>query len=645
MKSNLDSTISCDGRDSDAFDTIYLDSDEWQKLMDVIDREMSKVQKVDRGVTHRDNYWVRFIEKILSSDQSARRWTGFDKRGLDLIWTSFSERWEEMERAEIARRRESKLARAGKRGPRPMADVAADKQNNIPMVRNDPARGSAPGNRCKLEPFYIMVLALIRKYRNESEGTLGDMFGINQSTVSRYLILTDRILAETLPTPEKIMNLIKEIGTAKEFARLFPDDTGESVVIFDGTHVRFARPLKAELRDSMISYKKKYPSGNTVIMTSADGLILGASKTYNGRVHDIAITRDFLEDMGQFGKMLQGKLNNTENQKQQSEQADTENQKQQSEQADTENQKQQSEQADTENQKQQSEQADTENQKQQSEQADTENQKQQSEQADTENQKQQSEQADTENQKQQSEQADTENQKQQSEQADTENQKQQSEQADTENQKQQSEQADIENQTIHFEEKAQASATTVGDCTQTTQNKHLQEESSESTSKETEIRILRGLVALESTKKSEQKRSVLDASRRLEAMHDLERLLGEPPSNKTRVLGDSGFQGLKQDIPAADVHYPFKNSKKMKITPEQKEYNRELSKIRVKVENAICAAKHFRRVSEIYNGSLDEFNKEFNVACGLANLRHMLRTGTYNYWASKLGLPTYDKRR
>ena len=408
MKSNLDSTISCDGRDSDAFDTIYLDSDEWQKLMDVIDREMSKVQKVNRGVTHRDDYWVRFIEKILSSDQSTRRWTGFDKRGLDLIWTSFSERWEEMERAEITRRRESKLARAGKRGPRPMADVAADKQNNIPMVRNDPARGSAPGNRCKLEPFYIMVLALIRKYRNESEGTLGDMFGINQSTVSRYLILTDRILAETLPTPEKIMNLIKEIGTAKEFARLFPDDTGESVVIFDGTHVRFARPLKAKLRDSMISYKKKYPSGNTVIMTSADGLILGASKTYNGRVHDIAITRDFLEDMGQFGKMLQGKLNNTENQKQQSEQADTENQKQQSEQADTENQKQQSEQADTENQKQQSEQADTENQKQQSEQADTENQKQQSEQADTENQKQQSEQTDTENQKQQSEQTDRE---------------------------------------------------------------------------------------------------------------------------------------------------------------------------------------------------------------------------------------------
>ena len=128
---------------------------------------------MNRGVTHKDDYWVAFFEKILSSDQSTHRWTGFDKRGLDLIWTSFSERWEKMERAEITRRRESKLARAGKRGPRPMADVTVDKQNNIPMVRNDPARGSAPGNRCKLEPFYIMVLALIRKYCNESEGRLG----------------------------------------------------------------------------------------------------------------------------------------------------------------------------------------------------------------------------------------------------------------------------------------------------------------------------------------------------------------------------------------------------------------------------------------------------------------------------------------
>ncbi len=66
------------------------------------------------------------------------------------------------------------------------------------------------------------------------------------------------------------MNLIKEIGTAKEFARLFPDDTGESILMEHTCDLQGPSRQK----DSMISYKKKYPSGNTVIMTSADGLIL-----------------------------------------------------------------------------------------------------------------------------------------------------------------------------------------------------------------------------------------------------------------------------------------------------------------------------------------------------------------------------------
>ena len=48
MNSDSDSAILRDGRDSDAFDTVYLDSDEWQKLMDVIDREISKVQKSEQ---------------------------------------------------------------------------------------------------------------------------------------------------------------------------------------------------------------------------------------------------------------------------------------------------------------------------------------------------------------------------------------------------------------------------------------------------------------------------------------------------------------------------------------------------------------------------------------------------------------------
>ena len=55
------------------------------------------------------------------------------------------------------------------------------------------------------------------------------------------------------------------------------------------------------------------------------------------------------------------------------------------------------------------------------------------------------------------------------------------------------------------------------------------------------------------------------------------------------------------------------------------------------MENAIASVKHYRRVSSVYEGTLEGFNAEFNVACGLANARLMFRNGTYNHWQSVLG--------
>ena len=62
-----------------------------------------------------------------------------------------------------------------------------------------------------------------------------------------------------------------------------------------------------------------------------------------------------------------------------------------------------------------------------------------------------------------------------------------------------------------------------------------------------------------------------------------------------------------------------------------------LSGERARVENAIAAVKHYRRVSSVYEGTLEGFNAEFNVACELANARLMFRNGTYGHWQSVLG--------
>ena len=85
---------------------------------------------------------------------------------------------------------------------------------------------------------------------------------------------------------------------------------------------------------------------------------------------------------------------------------------------------------------------------------------------------------------------------------------------------------------------------------------------------------------------------------------------------------------------------PKKKPKGRQLTKSEKIHNKQLSKERIKVENAIGAIKHYKRVSSVYEGSLDEFNAEFNIACGFANARLMFRNKTYDYWQSVLN----DKR-
>ena len=50
----------------------------------------------------------------------------------------------------------------------------------------------------------------------------------------------------------------------------------------------------------MYSGKKKTYTGNTVVVTIPNGMVIAISRTYEGSVHDITITREFLTDLGVF---------------------------------------------------------------------------------------------------------------------------------------------------------------------------------------------------------------------------------------------------------------------------------------------------------------------------------------------------------
>ncbi len=400
------------GKNDDQYFCVSDDKEEKDWLSDVPVVDDSTLLK-SVGVTE---LRIASMRRVLESDAELHAMTGYNHEEFGMLYRAFVARWGIMEAEEIERRRKYRKEREGRRGPRPAADAYEDYVRNVPLIRDDPVRVSEPGNRCALHPAYVLLLDLIRKYRNNCQDQPGVMFGIDQSAACRYIRVADRILATMLPAPYRFMDVLRRVHSPKEFAALFPGGVEADTVLLDGSHVRFVRAKDREVRDAMYSGKKKAYTGNTVLMTMPDGMVIAISRTHEGSVHDITITREFLGDLGAFASDVLG--------------------------------------------------------------------------------------------------------------------------------------ADLP-----------------GDA----------------------------------------RRTVL------------------------RVLADSGFQGLDRDLPGAEVAVPIRKPRGGRPTRRQKAHNKRLSKERVRVENAIASVKHYRRVSSVYEGTLEGFNAEFNVACGLANARLMLRTGTYGH--------------
>ena len=89
---------------------------------------------------------------------------------------------------------------------------------------------------------------------------------------------------------------------------------------------------------------------------------------------------------------------------------------------------------------------------------------------------------------------------------------------------------------------------------------------------------------------------------------------------KIMVFTDLGFLGLSSET--AQLIMPHKRKKNQKLSEQQEQWNKWVSKIRVKVEHIIASIKIFRKVKEKFRGHL--FNREDSVmliACGLHNLK------------------------
>jgi len=88
-------------------------------------------------------------------------------------------------------------------------------------------------------------------------------------------------------------------------------------------------------------------------------------------------------------------------------------------------------------------------------------------------------------------------------------------------------------------------------------------------------------------------------------------------NNGIKILADTGYLGINKIVKNSEI--PHKNTKKNKLTKEQKEENKELSSKRVLVENVIGSLKRFRILAERYRNRRKRFGLRFNLIAGIYN--------------------------
>jgi len=82
---------------------------------------------------------------------------------------------------------------------------------------------------------------------------------------------------------------------------------------------------------------------------------------------------------------------------------------------------------------------------------------------------------------------------------------------------------------------------------------------------------------------------------------------------------DGGYQGIAAYDRLAEI--PFKKPRNGELTAEQRAYNRDLSRKRIKVENVIREVKIFKILSETYRNRRRNHGIKTNIVAGIVNMK------------------------
>lgn len=93
-----------------------------------------------------------------------------------------------------------------------------------------------------------------------------------------------------------------------------------------------------------------------------------------------------------------------------------------------------------------------------------------------------------------------------------------------------------------------------------------------------------------------------------------------------QLLADKGYQGINRYHTNSWI--PQKKPRNSQLTPEQKQQNKQQSRLRVRVENVIRHLKIFRILSSRYRNRRKRFGLRVNLIAGLYNYELNLATSS-----------------
>ena len=93
--------------------------------------------------------------------------------------------------------------------------------------------------------------------------------------------------------------------------------------------------------------------------------------------------------------------------------------------------------------------------------------------------------------------------------------------------------------------------------------------------------------------------------------------------NQVVNVFDLGYLGVEKDFPQQLSFMPNRKKRNLKLTQEEKEYNKDHSKKRIVIEHTICRLKKYRILADVFRNRLRKHNKVSDIVSGLVNHRIM----------------------